>query len=125
MCTDLIDWLQRYVGRAVKLEGLRRRAVASRSSVSHAAWDVHAVHGMHAMHSMNGLGTARGLIKLSGQAPDLLPILVPYARTSDRRSTEPLRAKSRPVNQIQARRSASAPAGHRAWVLTSPQSREQ
>ena len=43
--------------------------------------------GVIAMHSVSELSTARRLIKLSGQAPDLLPTLVPYARTSDRRST--------------------------------------
>jgi hypothetical protein len=70
----------------------RRKRTARHSAC---AWDVHAVHGMHAMHSVSEPGTARRLIKLSGQAPDQLPTLVPYAKTSDRRSTEPLRADPR------------------------------
>ena len=87
-------------------EALRRRGrlvkLAVASSVSHAAWDVHAVHGMHAMHSVSELSTARRLIKLSGQAPDLLPTLVPYARTSDRRSTGLPPAEPQAINEVHA-----------------------
>src|SRR5688572_5253498 len=61
----------------------------------HAASDVHAVHGMRAMHRVRDRGTAQRLITLSGQAPDQLPTLVPYARNSDRRSTELPRASPR------------------------------
>ena len=87
MCADLTDWLRRYrTSERRRAEG-RPSPPVYQPSVSHAAWDVHAVHGMYAMYSVNGLGTARRLIKLSGRAPDLLPTLVPYARTSDRRST--------------------------------------
>src|SRR5829696_6598122 len=57
----------------------RRKRTARHSAC---AWDVHAVHGMPAMYSVSEPGTAQRLIKLSGQAPDQLPTLVPYAMTS-------------------------------------------